>query len=649
MSGHHDDDMEFASEQLKALVKENAKLKYQLQHLRRNIDEASKPSVFKLDDKPGSGIDVMAAVTELMTSTIRVAYPQFGDVDPSITIPAAKVKNAGSYQCNAAMNITNLLKKEGTNLPPREVAQHIANSLPENPVIDQLEVAGPGFINVHVKKQFVQAQIEKMLREGVLPPSLPKKKVIVDFSSPNIAKEMHVGHLRSTIIGESLCRVLEFCGHETLRVNHVGDWGTQFGMLIAHLKREFPDYKTKSPPIGDLQAFYKASKARFDKEPEFKKAAYNETVKLQSGDEDVTLAWKLICDVSRKEFQEIYDRLDVTIEEKGESFYQSRMQAVVEELTQKGLLVDDVDNPGRIIAWTSAKDQTNIPLIVVKSDGAFTYDTSDLATLRYRAVEEKADWIVYVVGQSQDIHFKNVFALGRDAGWVTSDCRIDHAGFGDVLGEDGKKFKTRSGETVRLKDLLDEGITRARQTLEKRNRSGELSGEEEQKVYEAVAYGCIKYADLSQVRTNEYEFSYDKMLNDKGNTAVYLLYAYTRIQSILRQPVIAEHGIDLDKEAQTRHIAIEHEREVKLTLMLMRFPEIVTRVLKDLSPKNLCDYIYELSTTFTSFYDKCYCVRKDKTGKVVEVNVDRLLLVRATGIVMQQVLSLLGIRTIDRM
>ncbi|EGD81139.1 arginyl-tRNA synthetase [Salpingoeca rosetta] len=400
--GGHDAEMEFASDSFKALVKENGKLKYQLAHLQQTLEELRKPAEFKFEDKPDLAVDTMRVVADLMRSTIGIAFPEFADVDPSITIPAAKVKNAGSYQCNAAMNINNKLKKQGVKSNPREVAQKIADSLPENPVVDKLEVAGPGFINVHVAKSFVQAQTNKLLRKGALAPPIDRKlKVIVDFSSPNIAKEMHVGHLRSTIIGESISRVLEFAGHETHRVNHVGDWGTQFGMLIAHLKDEFPDYKTKAPPIGDLQAFYKASKVLFDQDEEFKKRAYGETVKLQSGDPDVTLAWQLICDVSRREFQDIYNRLDVTIEEKGESFYQSRMQGVVEELTKKGLVIDDPENPGRKIAWTSAREQTNIPLIVVKSDGAYTYDTSDLATLRYRVQEEKADWVVYVVGQSQ--------------------------------------------------------------------------------------------------------------------------------------------------------------------------------------------------------------------------------------------------------
>eukprot|EP01147_Barroeca_monosierra_P011180 gene11180-3238_t len=670
-------ELEFASDHLKALVKENQKLKYQLKHLTQNIDIMSKPAEFKFEDKPNAAVDLMEAVINIMRATISHAYPQYASTDPSITIPAGKVKNAGNYQCNAAMNINNLLKKKGVKSNPRDVAQQIVNSLIQNPIVDKLEVAGPGFINVFVSREFAENQLDKLLRNGMLPPSVPKKKVIVDFSSPNIAKEMHVGHLRSTIIGDSICRILEFCGHETHRVNHVGDWGTQFGMLIAHLKDEFPDYSIKSPPIGDLQSFYKASKVRFDGDPEFKKRAYNETVKLQSGDADVTLAWKLICDVSRREFQEIYDRLGIKLEEKGESFYQSRMQIVVEELHSKNMLVND---DGRTIAWTSAKDQTGIPLIVVKSDGAFTYDTSDLATLRYRTVEESADWVIYVVGQSQDLHFKNIFALGRDACWVKPSCRIDHAGFGDVLGEDGKKFKTRSGDTVRLRDLLDKGVEQAEQSLEQRERRYEvyllgklafmicvcpstlitfpgsasellltLSDEEKQSVYEAVAYGCIKYADLCQVRTNEYEFSYEKMLNDKGNTAVYMLYALARIKSILRQPIINEQGIDLEQEAKSRHLKLHDDRELKLALHILRFPEILSRVLKDLSPKHLCDFIYELSTLFTAFYDKCYCIRKDKTGNVIEVNVERLLLVKATGIVMQQVLTLLGIRTLERM
>lgn len=321
---------------------------------------------------------------------------------------------------------------------------------------------------------------------------------------------MHVGHLRSTIIGESICRLLEFLGHDVLRLNHVGDWGTQFGMLIAHLEDRFPNYATVSPPINDLQAFYKESKARFDTDEEFKRRAYDRVVKLQSGDAKTVSAWKLICDVSRNDFAKIYQRLDISIIERGESFYQSRMEKIVPELAAKGFLEED---NGRKIMWGHEKsDAGGIPLTIVKSDGGFTYDTSDMATIKQRIEEEKSDWIIYITDAGQYTHFKTIFQCAERAGILDpSKHRVDHVGFGVVLGEDGKKFKTRSGDTVKLTDLLDEGLTRSMDKLKEKEREKVLTPDELKKAQESVAYSCIKYADLSHNRTNEYVFSFDRV------------------------------------------------------------------------------------------------------------------------------------------
>lgn len=352
---------------------------------------------------------------------------------------------------------------------------------------------------------------------------MKRERIVVDFSSPNIAKEMHVGHLRSTIIGESICRILEFLNHDVLRINHLGDWGTQFGMLIAHLQDEFPNFKTESPPISDLQAFYKESKKLFDEDEAFKKRAYACVVQLQSGNPDYVAAWKLICEVSRQEFQKIYDRLNVSIIDRGESFYNSRMHIVVKELKELNLLEED---EGRLIMWSSEK-QEGIPLTIVKSDGGYTYDTSDMATIKNRVQEEKGDRFIYVTDVGQYGHFVLIEACAKRAGILRSDQKLDHVGFGVVLGEDKKKFKTRSGDTIKLIDLLDEGLKRALDKLVEKGRDKVLTPEELKQAQEAVAYGCIKYADLSHNRINDYIFSFDKMLDDKGNTAVYLLYALT--------------------------------------------------------------------------------------------------------------------------
>lgn len=448
---------------------------------------------------------------------------------------------------------------------------------------------------------------------------------------------------RSTIIGDSICRLLEYLGHDVVRLNHVGDWGTQFGMLIAHLQDKFPDYLKTSPPISDLQAFYKESKARFDADPEFKNRAYACVVKLQAFDKDYIKAWQMICDVSRKEFQKIYDCLDIKLIERGESFYQTRMEAIVKDLEQKGLLEED---EGRKIMWSG--DDSSIPLTIVKSDGGFTYDTSDMAAIKQRLEEEKADWVIYVTDAGQAGHFQLIFKCAERAGIVDpSKHRLDHVGFGVVLGEDKKKFKTRSGDTVRLSDLIEEGLKRALDKLKEKERDKVLTPEELKSSQESVAYGCIKYADLSHNRNHEYVFSFDKMLEDKGNTAVYLLYAYTRIRSIARTANFSPN--DIQELAKTASVSLEHEKEWKLGKVLLRFPEVLMKITKDLCLHHLCEYVYEIATAFTEFYDSCYCVEKDSSGDIVKVNHGRILLAEATALIMGKCFDILGLKPVSKM
>ncbi|XP_073913845.1 arginine--tRNA ligase, cytoplasmic isoform X2 [Castor canadensis] len=587
-------------------------------------------------------ININSRLQEVFGHAIKAAYPDLES--PPLVVTPSQQPRFGDYQCNSAMGISQLLKAKEQKVNPREIAESITQHLPSNECIEKVEIAGPGFINVHLRKDFVSEQLSNLLINGVRLPALGQhKKVVVDFSSPNIAKEMHVGHLRSTIIGESMCRLFEFAGYDVLRLNHVGDWGTQFGMLIAHLQDQFPDYLTVSPPIGDLQAFYKESKKRFDTEEEFKKRAYQCVVLLQGKDPDIIKAWKLICDVSRQEFNKIYDALDISLIERGESFYQDRMNAVVKEFEDKGLVqVDD----GRKIVFVS---ECSIPLTIVKSDGGYTYDTSDLAALKQRLFEEKADMIIYVVDNGQAVHFQAVFAAAQMIGWYDPKVtRVFHAGFGVVLGEDKKKFKTRSGETVRLIDLLEEGLKRSMDKLQEKERDKVLTAEELKAAQTSVAYGCIKYADLSHNRLNDYTFSFDKMLDDRGNTAAYLLYAFTRIRSIARLANIDEDM--LQKAARETKIVLDHEKEWKLGRCILRFPEILQKILDDLFLHTLCDYIYELATTFTEFYDSCYCVEKDRqTGKVLKVNMWRLLLCEAVAAVMAKGFDILGIKPVHRM
>ena len=554
-------------------------------------------------------VSILDHLTSVFTDAITSAFPNV----PNAPIVLALSTKVGDYQCNSALPICGLLKVQNIKQAPKDIAMKIYENVLPSPLIAKIVVTPAGFINIFLDKEYAIKAISSILKFGVKAPKVEKKRVVVDFSSPNIAKEMHVGHLRSTIIGESVCRLLEYLGHDVLRLNHVGDWGTQFGMLIAHLEDRFPKFLTESPPISDLQAFYKESKTRFDAEEDFKKRAYNRVVRLQKGEPDCINAWNLICDVSRKEIQFIYNQLDITIIERGESFYQSRMETIVEELEAQGLLLAD---DGRKIMWgAEGDDYGGIPLTIVKSDGGFTYDTSDMATIKQRLQEEKADWIIYITDSGQQTHFKAIFSCAKRAGILDlQKTRIDHVGFGVVLGEDGKKFKTRSGDTVKLSDLLSEGLKRSMDKLIEKERDKKLTPEELLEAQRNVAYSCIKYADLSHNRTNAYTFSFDKMLDDKGNTAVYLLYAFTRIKSIARN-CGAEFANNLPKLMLETSIVLDHEKEWKLAKMLIQFPDVIARIIKDLNLHYLCEFVYEVCTTFTEFYDVCYCIEKNKQGK----------------------------------
>lgn len=642
-------------ERLNKLLIENEKLKHRLAILENAIkvessqephtnkkDAKKRPTIITNVNSVEGNICILDELKNIFEVAITCTYPDLEDPPIVITLSANNPK-FGDYQCNSAMPISQLLKAKGVKTNPREVANNILNKTPTSPLIEKIEVAGAGFLNIHLNKAFAEHVLNCILRFGVLPPAAKKERVIVDFSSPNIAKEMHVGHLRSTIIGDSICRILEFLKNDVLRLNHLGDWGTQFGMLIAHLQDKFPNFKTESPPISDLQAFYKESKKRFDEDEAFKKRAYACVVQLQSHQPDYIAAWKLICEVSRQEFQKIYDRLDIKIKDRGESFYQDRMDGVVKELKEKGYLEED---EGRLIMW-SDENHTGIPLTIVKSDGGYTYDTSDMAAIKQRVEEEKGERFVYVTDAGQYTHFMTIDACARRAGILKGNQKVEHVGFGVVLGEDKKKFKTRSGDTIKLIDLLDEGLKRSLEKLIEKGRNKVLTPEELKQAQEAVAYGCIKYADLSHNRVNDYIFSFDKMLDDKGNTAVYLLYALTRIRSIART---AQVSIDkLISEAETTGFKFDHETEWKLAKVLLRFPEIILKVSSDLYLHSLCEYLYEISSAFTDFYDKCFCVEKDKEGKIIKIHYSRLMLCETTACVMEKSLDMLGIKTVSRM
>lgn len=574
--------------------------------------------------------NVKRQLAKVFEKSLRETVPSEADIEPLI---AASTANFGDYQCNNAMSLFSKIKGESSEFRnPRSVGESIMKNLPQSEMIEQCSVAGPGFVNVVLSKSWLAKSIQKMLTEGIetWAPKLPVKRAVVDFSSPNIAKEMHVGHLRSTIIGDTLARMLEYSGVEVLRRNHVGDWGTQFGMLIEFLFEQFPQWEDENEiPIQDLQAFYKQSKKRFDDDPEFKERAQKAVVSLQGGEPKYRKAWATICEISRSEFHKVYERLGVQLEEKGESFYNPYIPGVLEDLSNKGLIEE---SEGARVIFIEGK---NIPLIVVKRDGGFNYASTDLAALWYRLNEEKAEWIIYVTDVGQREHFEMFFHAARRAGWLPSDDKVypraSHVGFGLVLGDDGKRFRTRSSEVVRLVDLLDEARNRSKQALIERGKAEEWTLEELEQTADAVGYGAVKYADLKNNRLTNYTFNFDHMLNDKGDTAVYLLYAHARICSIIRKS-----GKDVDELKKSEELALDHPDERALALHLLRFSEIVEEACSNLFPNVLCEYLFRLSEKYSTFYDNCKVV-----GSPEETS--RLLLCEATAVVMRQCFHLLGI------
>ena len=574
-------------------------------------------------------------LTQALTASFGLAR---ADID-SMVVPTSN-PNFGDYQSNVALSLSKQLGQQ-----PRAIAQQIVQNLDVSGICQAPRIAGPGFINLTLEPAYIEVQLSDIqtdLRLGVESVAAPQS-IIVDFSSPNIAKEMHVGHLRSTIIGDAIARILEFRGHHVLRLNHVGDWGTQFGMLIAYLREAYPAALTTSNALdlGDLVTFYRQAKQRFDADEEFQDKARQEVVKLQAGVEDTQRAWQLLCEQSRREFEIIYDWLDIHLTERGESFYNPLLPTVVKDLEKSSLLVEDAGAKCVFLEGFTNKDGKPLPLIVQKSDGGYNYATTDLAALRYRIEQDKADRIIYVTDAGQANHFAQVFQVARRAGWLIKEIEVVHIPFGLVQGEDGKKLKTRSGETVRLRDLLDEAIARARADLEARLKAEGREETEEFKVHVAQVIGlsAVKYADLSQNRNSNYIFSFDKMLSLQGNTAPYLLYAYARIQSISRKG-----EIDFQKLEANAKILLQEETELALGKHLLQLSEVLTDVERDLLPNRLCQYLYELSQKFNQFFEQCPVLWSEEP-----VRTSRLVLCDLTARTLKLGLSLLGIGVLERM
>ena len=576
--------------------------------------------------------------TQLDRAIVAALGEDYAGTDPLLGLSSNP--KFGDYQANMAMGLSKKLGQQ-----PRQIAQSIVDRLDVAAVCEVPQIAGPGFINFTVKPSYLATQLQAMQLDSRLgvPVADKPQRVIVDFSSPNIAKEMHVGHLRSTILGDCIARVLEFRGHDVLRLNHVGDWGTQFGMLILYLREAYPQALTTADALdlGDLVVLYKKAKQRFDEDAEFQAAARKEVVKLQAKDPDTIEAWNLLCDQSRREFQVIYDRLNVQLTERGESFYNPYLATVVEDLRATGLLVESDGAQCVFLEGYTNRDGDPLPLIVQKTDGGYNYATTDLAAVRYRIGTDKADRIIYITDAGQADHFAQVFQVAKLANWIPENVEIIHVPFGLVLGEDGKKIKTRSGEAIKLKDLLDEAIERFSNDLKSR-----VAAEDRQETDEFIAnsaeivgLSAVKYADLSQNRTSNYVFSFDKMLALQGNTAPYMMYAYVRVQGISRKG-----GIDFDNLGANAQIMLNEELELTLAKHLLQLGTVINEVERDLLPNRLCQYLFELSQKFNQFYDKHSVLQVEES-----LRTSRLVLCDLTAKTLKLGLDLLGILVIERM
>lgn len=541
-----------------------------------------------------------------------------------IVISDATKPEFGDYQYNGVMKLAKQLKKN-----PREIASMVLEHIDTTGMIAKVEVAGPGFINIWLNDDWLATQTTAILadsRVGVGKVEKPQR-VVVDYSGPNMAKQMHVGHLRSSIIGDTLATLLEFLGDEVIRQNHIGDWGTQFGMLIAHLEELGTDGNTQE--LKDLEVFYKNAKVRFDESEEFANKARDYVVKIQSGDEHCLKLWQSFIDASLGHCEEVYEQLNVNLKKedvRAESFYNDQLPQVIEMLKEKGI---STNSNGAECVFLG-DDET--PIIVQKSDGGFLYATTDLAALNFRDKELKAERICYVVDARQAQHFKQVFTIAKQAGMVKEEVALEHIGFGTMMDKGGKPFKTRDGGTVKLVDLLNEAVVRAKETIKERDA---YSDEALDALAKSIGIGAVKYADLSISRESNYIFNLEKMISFEGNTSLYMQYAYARIQSILRK-----HNAEVSGEIIVGD-AIEH----RLALMLLKFEDTLSKSAKEATPHTITTYLYDLVTVFMKFYELNPILRDDIDEAT---KMSRLQLATLTGNVIKKGLEILGIDVVDK-
>ncbi len=559
-----------------------------------------------------------------------------GISDAPVPVARSGRPEFGEYQFNGAMALAKTLKQK-----PRDIAQQILEQVKLDDVASKLEIAGPGFINIHLRDDWLAVQCNAALddaRVGI--PAQQPQTIVVDYSSPNLAKEMHVGHLRTTIIGDAVVKLLEFLGHKVIRQNHMGDWGTQFGMLLAHLSDKLSHNEVAETALSDLEDFYREAKVRFDEEDGFADRAREYVVKLQGGDAQCLALWKQFIDVSISHSEEVYDKLNVSLTRKdimGESAYNDDLANVVAELKEKGIAVEDQGAQVVFIPELADKEGNPAVYIVQKSGGGYLYATTDLAAMRYRSGTLNADRTLILTDARQALHFKQTEIVGRKAGFMKPEQSYEHCPFGMMLGSDGKPFKTRSGGTVKLVELLDEAVERAAKLLAQRDT--ELSADELNAVARKVGIGAVKYADLSKNRTTDYMFNWDTMLSFEGNTAPYLQYAFTRVQSLFRKADVAPTQL-------SQAIHIEHHQEHALAVQLLQFEEQLAVVARDATPHVLCSYLYDLASHFMSFYEACPILKDDVDSNTRQ---SRLALSALVAKQLKLGLDLLGIETLDKM
>ena len=570
---------------------------------------------------------IQKALAQLVTEGV---LPE--GLTPAIQVENARDKTHGDFASNIAMM---LAKPAG--MKPRDLAEKIIAALPADEQISKTEIAGPGFLNFFQNTQALASRLDAALADAKIGvrKATPAMRTVIDMSAPNLAKEMHVGHLRSTIIGDGVARVLEFLGDEVIRQNHVGDWGTQFGMLMAYLEEN----PITSDELSDLENFYRAAKQRFDESPEFADRARSLVVKLQAGDPDCLALWTKFKDISLSHCQKIYEQLNVKLtmaDVMGESAYNDDLINVVNDLKAKGMLVES--NGAQCVFLDEFKNAEGepLPVIIVKADGGYLYATTDLAAIRYRSGVLKADRALYFVDQRQALHFQQVFAVARKAGFVTHPMEMEHMGFGTMNGADGRPFKTRDGGTVKLVDLLTEAKERAYTLVKEKN--PELAEDELRAIAKVVGIGAVKYADLSKHRTSDYSFNFDLMLNFEGNTAPYLLYAYTRVAGVFRK--LGKNFQEVEGQ-----IVLAAPQEQELAAKLAQFGEVLNNVAEKGTPHTLCTYLYEVAGLFSSFYENCpILTAEDEAQKQ-----SRLRLAALAGRTLKQGLELLGLETLERM